>query len=383
MLIHTITMEYINIEVMVMEKSMKYVDRIENLISNISTTVVDFSSERTHGTPPTQVSSEFLTNKEQGDWAEKTLMDGINNHSKEYIAVKYGRDDDIIAGEDGFKEFYNDYQKELDEVGKRPDLLIFRKTDFPYENIYNISHLPLSELDIIVPKALCGIEVRSSAFLIDKYEEFMREKQERLSIEIMLIKQEILSNYSELLKRKDKQLYDIICLLNEENLHVISFRCPTWRSNDELAKLSKLLKIIKNNLSEITKRTFLSITPKVEDLKVVYNWIKRYNVPHFYVQVFFDKAYGISFEKILTFLTEPDLEGKKYFIESDVKNQNKTTIKIHANEEANILNKVYLPEHYSVMKELGRGRLLFYVKFKNSMAVINDTEFKKLFDIKL
>lgn len=127
----------------------------------------------------------------------------------------------------------------------------------------------------------------------------------------------------------------------------------------------------------------MSITPKVEDLKVVYNWIKRYNVPHYYVQVFFDKAYGISFEKILTLISKPDLEGVKYFIESDVKNQNKTTIKINANEEANILNKIYLPDHYSAMKELGRGRLLFYVKFKNSTAVINKTDFERLFNIKL
>ena len=123
---------------------MEYINRIEAIISKICPTIVDFSSERTRSTPPTQVSSEFLTNKEQGDWAEKTLMDAINNNSDNLIAVKYGRDDDIIAGEDGFKEFYSNYQDELDEIGKRPDLLIFKKSDFPYKDLYNISHLPLS-----------------------------------------------------------------------------------------------------------------------------------------------------------------------------------------------------------------------------------------------
>ena len=50
---------------------------------------------------------------------------------------------------------------------------------------------------------------------------------------------------------------------------------------------------------------------------------KKYNVPHYYVQVFFDKAYGISFKKILQLISNPDLEGKDYFVESDIKNQNK------------------------------------------------------------
>ena len=121
----------------------------------------------------------------------------------------------------------------------------------------------------------------------------------------------------------------------------------------------------------------------MEDLKVVYTWVQKYNVPHYYIQVFFDKAYGISFEKILTIIGDPSLEGKEYYIESDVKNQGKTTIKINATNERNILEKIYLPEHYSEMKELNRGRLLFYVKFKDSISVINKDEFEKLLGIKL
>ena len=35
--------------------------------------------------------------------------------------------DDIIAGDENFKEFYEEYQNELDEIGKRPDILIFDK----------------------------------------------------------------------------------------------------------------------------------------------------------------------------------------------------------------------------------------------------------------
>ena len=198
-----------------------------------------------------------------------------------------------------------------------------------------------------------------------------------------VLKEDILRNYSDLLISKDKTLFDVVNMISEDNVHIISFRTPTWRSTPELTLLSCLLKDLNTNLKAIKTRTFLSITPKVEDLKVVYNWIKKYNVPHYYVQVFFDKAYGISFKKILQLIGNPDLEGKDYFIESDIKNQNKTTIKIHANKEANILEKISLPEHFSDMKELGRGRVLFYVKFKNSVSTINYCGFKELFGIDL
>lgn len=357
---------------------MSYIEEIEKIISLVNKQIVDFDKRRERGSAPTQVSSEFLTNKEQGDWAEKTLMECINQNSKKYVAVKYGRDDDIIAGEDGFKEFYDAYQDELDTIGKRPDLLIFEKKDFPFDTT-NISKMEINDLDKIVRLAKCGIEVRSSAFLIEKYEDYMNYRNKVLLESVMKIKNMILANFSDLLYSKDKALFEIIKMINEENAHTILFRTPTWRSTKELLSLSNLLKELNGNLKAIKSRTFLSITPKVEDLKVVYNWIKRYNVPHFYVQVFYDKAYGISFKKILELLASPELEGKEYFIESDIKNQNKTTIKIHANNEPNILEKVYLPEHYSEMKELGRGRLLFYVKFKTSASKLNPEGFKKLF----
>ena len=64
---------------------MTYIEEIESLIKNVNKQIVDFDKERIRGTAPTQVSSEFLTNKEQGDWAEKTFMDGINNNSDKYL----------------------------------------------------------------------------------------------------------------------------------------------------------------------------------------------------------------------------------------------------------------------------------------------------------
>lgn len=361
---------------------MSYIDKIEHIIPNISTTIVDFGVKRNRGPAPTQVSSEFLTNKEQGNWAERILLNEINNYSQKYVAIKYGRNDDIIAGNDNFKNFYEEYQDELDKIGKKPDILIFDKTDFPFKT-YDISHFGRELLNKIVPFAKCGIEVRSSAFLLNQYEAFMEERQNSLIKSIFGIKSVIANNYDQLLYSKDKKLYNLINSINIENLHAINFRCPSWKNNEKLLELSKLLKQLKSCLTSMSKRTFLSITPKVEDLKVVYNWVKRYNVPHYYIQVFFDKAYGISFEKILNLISHPELKGVKYFLESDVKNQNKTTIKINAETEENVLENISLPEHYSQMKELERGRLLYYVKFKDSTASLNIKAFKDLLGIDL
>lgn len=361
---------------------MSYINLIDNLISKVDPDLINLSEKETRNNVPTQVSSNFLTNKEQGDWAEKTLLNVININSKDYIAVKYGLDNDIIAGEDGFKEYYKNYKNELDTIGKRPDILIFHKNDYNY-NDYDISKFDIDTLDKLVPLAKCGIEVRSSAFLIEKYDNFMYQHNLQLINNSLNIRDNILNNYSDLLKSKDDELFKIIKKLSQENIHVISYKTPSWRSSYDLTQLSLLLKELKDNIKQITKRTFLSITPKVEDIKLVYNWIKKYNVPHFYIQVFFDKAYGISFEKILKLIGNPSLEDVEYFIEKDVKNQNKTTIKINANKQINIIENITLPHHYCQMKEMTRGRLLYYVKFQESLSIINGKECEKLFGFKL
>lgn len=54
---------------------------------------------------PTQASSEFITNKQQGDWAEDLLFRAINENSKNIVAVKYGKGDDLVAGDEGLTRF--------------------------------------------------------------------------------------------------------------------------------------------------------------------------------------------------------------------------------------------------------------------------------------
>lgn len=102
---------------------MTYFETIQKITEAISTTIVDFSEERNRTSPPTQASSEFITNKEQGDWAELLIFRAINETFDGLVAVRYGKSDDLVAGEVGFKDFYNEFQDELDTIGKRPDLL--------------------------------------------------------------------------------------------------------------------------------------------------------------------------------------------------------------------------------------------------------------------
>jgi type II restriction enzyme len=84
---------------------MTYYDRIKELTKAVPPTLVDFDVPRDPSRTPTQATSNFITNKEQGDWAEGLITRAINETSKNYVAVKYGKSDDLVAGEDGLMIF--------------------------------------------------------------------------------------------------------------------------------------------------------------------------------------------------------------------------------------------------------------------------------------
>tara|TARA_Y100000590_G_scaffold440839_1_gene566757 strand:+ start:604 stop:1500 length:897 start_codon:yes stop_codon:yes gene_type:complete len=260
---------------------------------NQSNPEIDFFQERIRGRVPTQVFSEFLTNKEQGDWAEDLILELLNLNLENFYPTSYGRSDSLIAGEEGFKEFYEGYQDELDDIGKCPDILIFdNEKDKELVKGEIDKEKPRKDVVNVVQKASAGLEVRSSAFLVGKYDDFMK------------------------VKGKD-----------------------------------------------FKGRKNLSFTVKIEDISVVIKWIERHGVPHYYVQVFFDRIYVIAFEKILEILSNPKNHKTKYFIEKNAKNQFKSTIHINLDEGECIGKDFGLPKHKSGMKELPRGRVLSYVHF--------------------
>ena len=178
----------------------RYKDIINDICRNIHTGLIDFDEPRSEASMPTQASSEFITNKQQGDWAEDVIFRAINDNSDNIVAVRYGKSDDLVAGDAGFEQFFNDYQNELDTIGKRPDILLFNKDDFDEQLGYDISSKNSLEIGSYVAKAIAGIEVRSSAFLINRYtEEANRVVNENTAMALEL-KRDVLSNYSDLLE---------------------------------------------------------------------------------------------------------------------------------------------------------------------------------------
>jgi AccI restriction endonuclease len=351
---------------------MSYVERIRSLTDRIDKGLIDFSIPRIEARTPTQASSNFITNKEQGDWAENLVFSAINEYSRNFVAVKYGKSDAVVAGEEGFDDFFASFQEELDEIGKRPDLLLFQKSDFDPQLGLDISRLPHLETYAYVRKAIAGIEVRSSAFLIERYEQYMRHRMQSNSSVALTTKDRILLEFADLLQHPNRLQYKgILESLTPDNLMAADFRLPGWSSSPRLRELNALLKQLKAAIKEIQKRDYLSITPKVEDLKVVLKWVNTFEVPHYYFQVFFDKVFATSFERILDILSNPDLEGEVFSIESDIKNQNKTTIKINAKAGLEVASKVDEPDHESIRKEMERGRLLFYVTFTGGKAYLD------------
>ncbi len=61
-----------------------YKDNIQRLITQ-SPLEIDTEIQMT-GRPPTMANSEFLTNKEQGDWAEQIVYKAINEFSDEFFS---------------------------------------------------------------------------------------------------------------------------------------------------------------------------------------------------------------------------------------------------------------------------------------------------------
>lgn len=346
-----------------------YKDEIQKLIAR-SPLEIDTEVQMS-GRSPTMANSEFLTNKEQGDWAEQIVNKAINEYLDDYFAVEYGRSESIAAGDEGFAEFYEDYQNELNSIGKRPDLLIFRISDFPDKNVD-------IENDEHIRKAVAALEVRSSSFLVNKYTVFMEKRKSDAIVKCNEIRNSILTgNLGVLLKRKNETIFALIENATEETFKELDFRRPSWSLTQELRDLTERLKELKENIKILHKRDYLSITPKLEDIALVNRWIQNYNVKHYYLQVFFDKAYVISFQDILELVCDEDNEGRSFSIERDVKNQGKTTIKVNVQVGKEVLGKIDMPEHKSAMKELGRGRLLFYVTFEGGRGYLDKDIFMR------
>jgi hypothetical protein len=158
-----------------------YKEKIQELALGVPEKIVDINAERLKGRRPTQAMSSFLINIEQGNWAEDIVRNFTCKVLKDHEVVKYGKSDDLMAGDPEFPKFYDDYQKELDTIGKRPDLLIFKENKCALDDISGSS---FEEHAKIVPLAIMGWEVRSSSYLTDEYKPSESNKRKFLSFTI-------------------------------------------------------------------------------------------------------------------------------------------------------------------------------------------------------
>lgn len=183
--------------------------------------------------------------------------------------------------------------------------------------------------------------------------------------------------YSGLLLEKNPQLHEMIRTATVDTFRELDFRLRNWESTEDLRKLSSTLRALKEQIKVLHKRDYLSITPKIEDFSLVNRWIQHFGVRYCYLQVFFDKAYVISFKEILEIIRDPQNEGPVFSVEKDVKNLGKTTIKVNIRVGKEILGRIDMPEHRSELKELERGRLLFYVTFHGGRGYLDSNVFSQ------
>ncbi len=319
--------------------------------------------------------SEFLTNREQSDWAEALVTTAINENEPGLLAVPYGRADTIAAGDDGFAAFYAAYQDELNDVGKRPDVLIFDRSKLP-------AGTPDTSSPAVVQSAIAAIEVRSSSFLARRYADYMEQRAAAARAACSRIRSEILnSDLAVLLRQKSPELHRLLLQASDESFKDWDFRRPQWSSSSSLRRLSALFSDLKTQIAVLHKRDYLSITPKVEDIALVNRWVQRFGVKHYYLQVFFDKAYLIPFERILEIASHAENEGPVFAVERDVKNQGKTTIKINVHVGHEVIGRIDMPVHRSQMKEFGSGRLLFYVTFEGGRGYLDGRVLKEVLGV--
>lgn len=162
-----------------------YENTIEKLVhSGLSREVVDYRLKYTaaarYKTPraPTSAHSNFLINRQVGDWTETLLRISFDKQFHEFKAIKYGAGGNLVAGEEGFKGMFQDYHNEIKAIGKRPDLLIFdRNTISNLKLPDDISELEPTPLAEIAKKAIAGLEVRSSKYLAAQYRKVKQKEQ--------------------------------------------------------------------------------------------------------------------------------------------------------------------------------------------------------------
>ena len=120
--------------------------------------------------PPQFRGLDFLMRWMQGRWSEERIINAIND-TEEYRAVPYGISRVYIGdSKETIKEYWEKYSK-IEKYGKRPDIVVFKKT--VYEEIKDqLSEDPTlmseDEWCPLIKRSLCAIEAENSLWRASK-----------------------------------------------------------------------------------------------------------------------------------------------------------------------------------------------------------------------
>jgi hypothetical protein len=156
--------------------------------------------------------SDFLMRWSQGVWSENRLIEAVNQTDK-YFAIPYGPSG--TAPTDNVRAFEL-YFERLEEAGlgkiKRPDLLVFKKSDEKevnkiLENVGGIQELPFiveEKLKSLLEKAIIAVECENSLWKSKKMPDYNTEfsPQKRLNGKLGLKKTAVLPTV--IIKEEDR-----------------------------------------------------------------------------------------------------------------------------------------------------------------------------------
>jgi hypothetical protein len=156
--------------------------------------------------------SDFLMRWSQGVWSEKRLTDAINA-TDHFFAIPYGPSGTAPTNDVRAFELYFE---RLEHAGlgklKRPDLLLFKKSDFDEVNTFlnsigGVEELPFTvedELRPLLSKALIAIECENSLWVAEKMPDYAKslKPQKRLGGKHGLAKNAVLPTV--IIKEEDR-----------------------------------------------------------------------------------------------------------------------------------------------------------------------------------
>lgn len=226
--------------------------------------------------------SDFLMRWSQGAWSENRLIELVNEHG-EYFAIPYGPSgtaptDDVRAFELYFERLEN---AGLGNI-KRPDLLVFRKSDegeiYKFlKTIGSLQELPFiqeNKLKSLLDKTIVAIECENSLWKSKKMPDYTTEfsAQKRLDGRLGLKKTAVLPTI--IIKEEDREPLKKWQDKNHISIHV-------WHVFYDQAfgiPLDEAERLINDRLIELTIQTFQApggATTK----KAIYKIYYRYGYP--------------------------------------------------------------------------------------------------------